>query len=132
MDRSESHEDVDQRIASSQTGICLRTIEHRIRNLVALANRLESIEESVAPVGADYYQALVRNLMQALSEDLPGRTVQALLNAHPAAAELYENMHYAKTGLSRSPPARAMASRTLAVLWLARVAVQATSRPRKP
>lgn len=124
MDRFEGHEDAGEHVAGvadSQSGISLKAIEHRVRNLVALAHRLERIEAGTAPVCADCYQALFRNLTQALSQDLPGPTIQTLLNTHPAAAELYENMHYARAGLSHAPPAGAMASQTLAVLWLARV-----------
>lgn len=135
MDRLESHEDAGGRIADvaySRSRIGMRALEHRIRNIVALAHRLEQIEAGPTPVCADYYQALVRNLTQALAQDLPGRTIQTLLNSHPAAAELYENIHYAKAGLSRALPADAMASQTLAVLWLARVALHATSSLRKP
>ena len=77
MDRFEGHEDADERVAgiagisdSQQHGICLKVIEHRIRNLIALAHRLESIEAGVTPVCANYYQALVRNLTRALSQDV--------------------------------------------------------------
>ena len=132
MDRFNAREDADQPVASSRSGPCLKAIEHRIRNLVSLASRLERIETGEAPVCADYYRALVRNLTQALSQDLPGPTLRTLLNVHPAAAELYENMHYATAGLSRAPPADAVTSQTLAVLWLARVAVPAALRIRKP
>ena len=135
MNRFEGQEDDGERgagAATSQHRLYLKVVEHRIRNLVALANRLDRIEEGATPVCADYYQALVRNLMQALSRDLPQRTVRALLNTHPGAAELYENMHYATAGLSRAPPDGAMTSRTLAVLWLARVAVHTTARVRTP
>ena len=139
MDRFEGHEDADERVAgiagisdSQQPGICLKVIENRIRNLIALAHRLESIEAGVTPVCANYYQALVRNLTRALSQDLPARTVETVLNAHPAAAELYENMHYATAGLSRASPSREMASQTVAVVWLARVAVHSSSRMRGP
>ncbi len=135
MDRFESHEDAAEHaagVADAQSGISLRVVEHRIRNLVALTHRLEQIEAGLTPVCADYYQALVRNLTRALVQGLPGRTIQTLLNSHPAAAELYENIHYARAGLSRALPADAMASQTLAVLWLARVAVHATSREHPP
>lgn len=135
MDRFEDHEDASEHaagVADSQSGISLKAVEHRIRNLVALAHRLEQVEAGLTPVCANYYQALVRNLTRALSQDLPGRTLQTLLSAHPAAAELHENMHYARAGLSHARPACAMASQTLAVLWLARVAVHAAASMRKP
>ena len=132
MNRFNAHEDAGQPVAGSHSGPCLKAIEHRIRNLISLASRLDRIEAGETPVCANYYQALVRNLKQALSQDLPGPTLRTLLNGHPGAAELYENMHYASAGLSRAPPADAMTSQTLAVLWLARVAVPAALRVRKP
>ena len=125
MNRFEGHEGSGEHVtsvAASQCGISLKAIEIWVRNLVALAHWLERIEAGVTPVGADHYLALVRNLTQALSQDLPQRTVAALLNAHPAAAELYENLHYATAGLSRATPARAIASQTQAVECLARLA----------
>jgi hypothetical protein len=40
--------------------------------------------------------------------------LDAILGAHPGSAELYENMHYEESGLSRSPLERSVATEMLA------------------
>ncbi|MBL8344800.1 MAG: hypothetical protein JNN03_05115 [Rubrivivax sp.] len=73
-------------------------------------------------VDAHQYQVLVARLKAALSEDLPEPALDAILGAFPAAAEVYENMHYQHSGLSRSPLERSVSSEKLATQWLARFA----------
>ena len=50
----------------------------------------------------------------ALSQEMPDDALQAVLGAHPAAAEVYENLHYAQSGLSRSSLERSIESEKLA------------------
>jgi hypothetical protein len=90
--------------------------------VIALARLLERVENSAVAVGADQYRALVRQLAAALSQEIPDDALQAVLGAYPAAAELYENMHYAQSGLSRSPLERSVDSEMLASQALARAA----------
>src|SRR5262245_62372628 len=71
--------------------------------VIVLAQLLEQIEQSPKGVAADQYQVVVNRLAIALHEAEPGDTLQAVLNAHPAAAELYENLNYEHAGLCRSP-----------------------------
>ena len=100
----------------------LESVRSRIESVVALARLLERVEHSASTVSADQYQALVRQLKLALSEDLPDAALQAVLGAHPAAAELYENLHYAQSGLSCSSLERSVSSEMLARQVLARAA----------
>jgi len=96
------------------------SLKTRLENVIALARLLERVERSSASVGADQYRALVRQLELALAQDLPTDALNAVLGAHPAAAELYENMHYEHSGLSRSPLDRSVGSEMLASQVLAR------------
>jgi antitoxin component HigA of HigAB toxin-antitoxin module len=100
----------------------LESLRTRLENVIALARLLERVERSAEPIGADQYRALVRQLKLALSQDLPADALQAVLGAHPAAAELYENMHYEQSGLSRSSLERSIGSEMLASQVLARAA----------
>lgn len=100
----------------------IASIRNRLQAVIALAGILEHIERSGAPVDADQYQVVVDRLKAALSEDLPDDVLQAVLNAHPSAAELYENMHYEQSGLSRSSLERSVSSEMLAAEALARLA----------
>lgn len=93
----------------------------RIETAVALARVLEHVERSPGRLDADQYQMLVARLKAALSEDLPEPALEAILGALPAAAEVYENLHYQFSGLSRSPLERSVASERLAADLLARV-----------
>jgi hypothetical protein len=70
---------------------------------------------------------LVARLKATLAEDLPGPALNAILDALPAAAEVYENMHYQLSGLSRAPLDRSAASEMLTAKLLARIS-QASRR----
>ena len=100
----------------------LASVQHRIETVVALARLLERVEAKPATVGADQYRGLARQLTRALDDALPDDVLQAVLGTYPATAELYENLHYAQSGLSRSPLDRSVASELLAAQALARAA----------
>ena len=97
------------------------SLKTRLETVIALARLLERVEQSGARVSADQYRELVRRLQQALSVDLPVDALNAVLGAHPSAAELYENMHYERSGLSRVPLDRSVATEMLASQLLHRV-----------
>ncbi len=107
----------------------LESVRSRIETTIALARLLERVENNPAGVGADQYRALIAQLKLALAEELPADALQAVLGAHPATAELYENMHYDRAGLSRSSLERSIASEMLASQSLARIARRSKSRP---
>ncbi|HSV54715.1 MAG TPA: hypothetical protein VLJ57_21510 [Burkholderiaceae bacterium] len=73
---------------------------HVIRVLAELLDRLDS---SKVPVDAGQYRAVVQRLADALGLVQTGLALGPLLDTHPAAAELYENIQYAHAGLCRSP-----------------------------
>ena len=98
------------------------TVKNRLENVIALARLLERVETSAVAFSADQYQALVRQLKMALGQELPQDALNAVLGAHPAAAELYENQHYAQSGLSRSSLERSVGSEMLASELIARAA----------
>lgn len=98
------------------------SFKSRLETVIALARLLERVEGSGKAFGADQYRALVRQLSVALSQQMPDDALQAVLGAHPAAAEVYENMHYAQSGLSRSSLERSVGSEMLASQALARAA----------
>lgn len=98
------------------------SLQSRLETTVALARLLERVEASPNAIGADQYQGLVRQLKAALATDLPTPALDAILGAYPSTAELYENMHYETSGLSRSPLERSVATEMLATEWLHRAA----------
>ncbi len=98
------------------------SLKNRLEMAIALARLLERVETSGRAFGADQYRALVRQLGVALSQEMPDDALQAVLGAHPAAAEVYENLHYAQSGLSRSSLERSVRSEMLASQVLARAA----------
>ena len=103
----------------------IETLKNRLEIVIALARLLERVERSVVSVGAAQYRALVRQLMVALAQEMPDDALQAVLGAHPAAAEVYENMHYAQAGLSRASLERSVESEKAARQALARAARRA-------
>lgn len=96
-----------------------------LENLIALAQLLDRVEPDVAAIGAEQYRTLVRQIQQALcAEPMPVDALQAVLGAHPATAMIYENLHYASAGLSRSRLEQSVASEQLAAGVLARAAAR--------
>ena len=102
----------------------LTTVKNRLETLIALAGLLERVERAGVKVGAEQYRSLVRQVTLALNDELPADALQAVLGAHPAAAELYENLHYEQSGLSRSPLERSINSELLASQVLAKAALR--------
>ena len=100
----------------------LESVRTRLETLIALAGLLERVERSRVQVGADQYRNLVRQLKLALAQEVPAEALQAVLGAHPAASELYENLHYEQSGLSRSSLERSIGSEMLASQVLAKAA----------
>jgi hypothetical protein len=104
------------------------SIKSSLQTVIALARILERVEHSAAAVNADQYQVIVARLKSALTEGLPEDALQAVLGAYPSTAELYENMHYVHSGLSRASLERSVSSEMLATRVLARAARGASSR----
>src|SRR5215510_8979562 len=98
------------------------TIRNRLENVIAVARLLERVEAGAIAADADQYRSLVRKVQAALSEDLPADVLRAVLDAHPAAGEVYENLHYEHSGLSRAPLERSAATELLTRQLLARIA----------
>ncbi|MEO8856525.1 MAG: hypothetical protein ABI343_05985 [Burkholderiaceae bacterium] len=67
-----------------------------------LASLLERLENSQVPVGADQYRSVVLHLVEEFNAIEPDASLASLLDSHPAAAQLYENVKYAHAGLCRS------------------------------
>jgi len=67
-----------------------------------LAALLERLDNSPVAVGADQYRSVVTHLVQELEGVESGDALGSLLDAHPAAAQVYENLNYQHAGLCRS------------------------------
>jgi hypothetical protein len=98
------------------------SVRSRAQALLVLAGLLERLERSPVRVDPAQYRTVVNRLSAALSEDWPDDLIDALLKAHPSTAELYENLHYARSGLSRAPLDRSVASEQAARALLSRIA----------
>jgi hypothetical protein len=84
--------------------MAIATLKSRIENLIAMTQLLERVDAQPALVGAAQYRKLVQTVQNLLgADDLPGDALRAVLRASPAAAQLYENLHYDRSGLSQSP-----------------------------
>jgi hypothetical protein len=98
------------------------SLKTRLENVIALARLLERIERTPRTIGAEQYRGLVQKLQEAIGDHLPEPALQAVLGAHPATAELYENLHYGESGLSQSSLERSVSSEMLASQAIARAA----------
>mgnify|MGYP003585773062 FL=1 len=67
-----------------------------------LAQLLERLEHSAVPVGPEQYRSVVMHLVEQFRDAEPGSELGRLLDAYPAASEVYENLNYQHAGLCRS------------------------------
>ena len=102
------------------------SLRSQLETLIALARLLERVEARPVAAGADQYRALVGQIKAALVAPLPPAPLQAILAAHPATAEIYENLNYDVSGLSRSPLDRSVATEMLATQLLHKIAQTAS------
>ena len=72
------------------------------KNLALLARILERLEHSTAAVDPEQYRSVVKHLASELAAAPQDAGLQAVLQACPAAAELYENLNYQHAGLCRT------------------------------
>ena len=73
------------------------------KNLVLLARMLERLDRSAVAVDPQQYRGVVEHLAEALRTAPHDAALEAVLEASPATAELYENLQYQHAGLCRSP-----------------------------
>ena len=73
------------------------------KNLVMLARMLERLDRSAVAVDPQQYLGVVEHLAEALRTAPHDAGLDAVLEASPATAELYENLQYEHAGLCRSP-----------------------------
>ena len=71
--------------------------------LATLARLLQRLEASARPVSAEQYRLVADRLAHELRTAPQGAEFDAVLQAYPAARELYENLYYEHAGLCRSP-----------------------------
>ena len=90
-----------------------------------LAALLERLENSKVPVGAEQYRSVVLHLVNEFNE-VSDQGLAAVLDAHPAAAQVYENVNYAQAGLCRSS-----LESSLAAELQAKTAIERAMRPPK-
>ena len=84
------------------------------KNLLLLARTLERLERRDQPVDAGQYRTLVARLAAELEASPRDAALDAVLEAFPAAAELYENLNYQHAGLVRSGLERALSAEVAA------------------
>jgi len=78
------------------------------KNLFMLARMLERLDRSAAAIDPDQYRGVVERLSEELRLAPHDAALDAVLEASPATAELYENLQYQHAGLCRSPLEQAL------------------------
>lgn len=84
------------------------------QNLVTLARMLERLDRSGVAVDPQQYRGVVEHLSELLRTLPHDAGLDAVLQASPATAELYENLNYQHAGLCRSPLDSALAAEVAA------------------
>ncbi|HEX6706998.1 MAG TPA: hypothetical protein VF169_19730 [Albitalea sp.] len=98
-----------------------KAIPQHLTVVLTLAHVLEQLERS-GTVGAEQYRLVARRLADELAAVPVDAVLQAVLDAHPAAAEVYENLNYRHAGLCRSPLERALSAELKAKEAIAKAA----------
>ncbi|GIX25890.1 MULTISPECIES: hypothetical protein [Caldimonas] len=94
----------------------------RLLGLVMMARLLQRLDTSREPVDARQYHDVVRRLQDLLRTTPVDDALKAVLNAYPAAGEVYENLRYEHAGLCLQPLERSMGTELQAREVLRRVA----------
>ena len=102
----------------------------RLTVLFMLARRLERLEHGIDGADAEQYDFVVQCLTEAFASVRSDAALFALLDDFPAARQLYENLHYARVGLCRSPQPAAQEAARLTHDVLRRVGRQTKPRRR--
>jgi hypothetical protein len=89
--------------------------------VLMLASLLERLERTPGPIVARQYRWVAQRLAEELQRSPLDERIEAMLTSLPAAAEVWENLHYAHAGLCRRDLDAAMAAETAARLAIARV-----------
>lgn len=100
------------------------------KNLVVLARVLERLDRSPVRVDPDQYRAVVEHLAAELEVAPRDVGLEAVLENFPAAAQLYENLHYQHAGLCRSPLELSLGAEVDARAAIERAREQAAQRKR--
>ena len=90
--------------------------------ILPLAVLLQRLESSSVAVDAGQYRTVALRLASLLGQAKMDDTLQAILQAHPAASELYENVNYVHAGLCRSALDVSLSAEQSAKRLFARVA----------
>ena len=85
-----------------------------LTNAQILSDLLERLDRSEVPVDAGQYRSVVLHLVHEIGDAGSGAELSVLLDSHPAAAELYENLNYEYAGLCRSSLDSSLAAEKLA------------------
>ena len=93
-----------------------------------LAELLERLEHSTQPIAAAQYRSVAQHLINEFADVEPSLGLRALLNTHPAASELYENVNYGHAGLCRSALSAAVSAESQARQTISRAILSAKSR----
>ena len=80
--------------------------------VLMLASLLERLERMPGPIVARQYRWVAQRRADELGRSPDDERLRAMLDALPAAAEVWENLHYAHAGLCRRDLDAAMASET--------------------
>lgn len=99
---------------------------NNLTTVQVLAALLERLDNSAVPVGAEQYRSVVLHLVDEFHHVQTDSGLGILLDSHPAAAQLYENVNYAYAGLCRSS-----LEASLAAEQQAKTVIQRAMRPPK-
>ncbi len=100
----------------------------KIQTIAMLAGLLESVERGFQRTDADGYRRLAERLRTELADITPDDQLRQVLAASPAAAEIYENLHYAHAGLCLRPMDAAVRAEKAAAELISRVRSGAPGR----
>ena len=94
---------------------------NNVQAFIDFSIRLDEMEATRGEVCAVEYQYVVAQIKRSLSMGLPSYVVQPVIDAHPATAQIDENLVYARSGLASAPLQMAIGSAIVTIELLERL-----------
>lgn len=106
----------------------VESIRESVHTTFWLAHLLEYMEQRGGEVDAHGYRDVVTRLQKSLLGPLPEAALAAVLRTYPSAAEVFENLNYAHSGLSCAPLECTVLSEVVAARLIRRVSQRPNNR----
>ncbi len=104
-------------------------LPQRLKAVAESAALLQRLEAQPLQVSPAQYRLVVQQLQRQLADVAMDDALDKLLQAFPAASQVYENLHYEQAGLCRAPLERSLNAEMAASALLQAIRLGAAGQP---